>query len=239
MNEMFQPQWNLYDIKPEDNEHDLFRSVIQEFNDIAGFPIMYFELDADKSDFDQLYGENTNLKYKEAKLTRMVYDPAEESRVLSTFGLTSDDTLQYIMIPKETFKRDVSDNEPKPGDVLKTLWNNRNYEIVNITSEQKIFKAKKHVWEIICKPFRFAEESISTQEIYDDTFNAPVWDDKLWADDSTLDSIEPSGSLKSISPSAIGTPTLNKDNFNDNVFIEKESEEIHDYKDKDTKIYGY
>ena len=238
-----QPQWNLYNIHDNDNEHDLYKSVISEFNDIAGFPVLYFELDVTNGKFDPLYGEMSNMKYNEPKLTRLIYEPESEPKILSTFGLSVDDTLQFMLIPKDTYKRDVSEVEPKPGDVIKTLWNNSNYEIVDVGHTSNIFKGKRHIWSLTCKTYRYSEESVSTQDIYEDTFNPPIWDDKLWSDDSTLMSIDEKGFTNTLSPSAMGIESPNKINntfnkYRDNVIIEEESDNEKNT-DKDTRIYGY
>ena len=241
---LFQPQWNLYNIHDNDNEHELYKSVIGEFNDIAGFPVLYFELDVTNGKFDPLYGEMSNMKYNEPKLTRLIYEPESEPRILSTFGLSIDDTMQYMLIPKDTYKRDVSELEPKPGDVVKTLWNNRNYEIVDVGQTSNIFKGKRHVWSFTCKTYRYSEESVSTKDIYEDTFSAPVWDDKLWSDESTLMSIDEKGFSNTLPPSATGEDNGNiidgsSSSYRDNIFIQEESDESDVYRDKDTRIYGY
>ncbi|MFW6014860.1 MAG: hypothetical protein ACOCRK_00320 [bacterium] len=81
---------------------------------------------------DPLYGEDPNSEYTKAFSTKLVYEPTEETNILDSFGITSDETIQYMQIPKSVFIRDVReefnnkyDKEkeiiPKVGDCIKTL----------------------------------------------------------------------------------------------------------------------
>jgi len=122
------------------------------------------------------------------------------------------------MIPKRVFYNDIGNRKPMVGDVIKTLWNNRNYEIVDIGSEQKIFQGRKNIWEFVCKPFRYS------------------------AGDETAENIaieDPGGAEE------LGNTDIDQDNleeYGDNDAIEEESDKIYDHKDHqsvDQKIYGY
>jgi hypothetical protein len=242
------PLWELYDVSDNNPEFCLYESVVMEFTDIAGFPVMYYRA---KSKLDKLYGEDANQNYYDPVKTKLYYQPSEEPNIIDAFGLRSDETLQYSLIPKGIFSRDigavisgipsgvknafggtgyiesnavattggtgtglrvdikvrngviykiyvnsfnpgsgyaVNDNitistgdgnatfqiasittkdlNPIPGDVIKTLWNNRNYEIVDIGAEQSIFQGKKLVWEFILRPYRFSEQSLMAEQIH-------------------------------------------------------------------------
>jgi hypothetical protein len=52
----------------------------------------------------------------------------------------------------------------KPGDVIKTLWNERSYEVADVGKEGSIFQLNKNVYEFILKPYRFSDQSESARE---------------------------------------------------------------------------
>jgi hypothetical protein len=121
-----------------------------------------------------------------------------------------------MSLTKAVFSRDINGIEkPKVGDVIKTLWNNKTYEIVDVGAENKIFQGKKLIWDFICKPFRHSNQSISADNII---FNRP--DEDLFPNDNfEFDTLE---------LSAIG----------DNEYIEEESDKI-DNNSVDSSYYGY
>jgi hypothetical protein len=122
-----------------------------------------------------------------------------------------------MQMSKSVFTRDVSNIFiPKIGDVIKTLWNNKSYEIVDVGSESKIFQGKKMIWEFICRPYRYSSQSESADDILFDT------------------------------PSEIDFPEINEtttskpiSSYGENDYIEEESEKIESYDNLDTTIYGF
>jgi hypothetical protein len=122
-----------------------------------------------------------------------------------------------MQISKSIFSRDVSNTFiPKIGDVIKTLWNNKSYEIADVGSESKIFQGKKMIWEFICRPYRYSSQSESADDILFDT------------------------------PSEIDFPEINEtttskpiSSYGENDYIEEESEKIESYDNLDTTIYGF
>jgi len=194
------PTWDLHDII-DNVEYDLYESLVAEFTDISGIIADYYILNpVVESQADVLYGETTRTAYLEPKQIKLIYEPTEEPTLTNTFGITSDEMIQFAATPKYTFSRDVSAGyQPLPGDVLVTHWNNRAYEVVDVSEEEKIFQLRKFIWSFILKPFRFSEQSDSAREV---TESDPL--------------------------SAYG----------DNVWIEEQSDDIHDYGDVDESIYG-
>ena len=171
------PEWELYHINGNP-EHDLQDSVVVEYNDIAGIKIEYYIRD-ESIEMDHLYGESVNTEYIGPYTTKFVYEVTEEPTVADTFGITSVDVIQYGWIPITTFSRDVSASyDPKPGDVLRTIWNERSYEIVDVGAENSIFQLKKNVYEFILKPYRFSDQSESAADVsFDvdgDTYTEPL-----------------------------------------------------------------
>lgn len=223
------PLWQLYDISADNPEFCLFESVIDEFVDIGGFPVEYY---ISAPNMDRLYGEDANNALWGPFVVKFIYEPTEEPSIIESFGVTSDETLQFAMVPKLTFSKELSAAyianpalsaqpwQPKPGDVIKTLWNDRNYEVVDMGAENQIFMARKLIWELILRPFRFSEQTDEQYEIH-----------------TGLDA-----SLRPPLPSASdGKPIdgYNDDHYGDNTWIEAESDKIDDYDDVDTKIFGY
>jgi len=242
------PLWSLYDVTENNPAYCMYESVVGEYTDIAGFPVQYYRA---KSKMDRLYGEDANQNYHDPVTTKLYYEPSDEPNMIDMMGIRSDETLEYSLIPKSTFSRDIgavisgvpqtiggaiggtgyltknqvsttggtgtglvvdittsngsvtsikldsfnkgsgyvigdtitivggdsnasfiisttttSDITPMAGDVIKTLWNNRNYEIADVGAEQSIFMAKKLVWEFILRPYRYSEQSLMAEQIH-------------------------------------------------------------------------
>lgn len=236
----YRPQWELEDLE-NNPEHQLFNSMICEFTDISGFSVIYY---VSKANMDELWGEDPNNDYEEGSITKLIYEPTEETTILNAFGITSDETLQFAMIPRDTFTRDVSgaflsaapsgtdvatvNVEPMAGDVIKTVWNDRKYEVVDVGKEAKIFQAKKMVWELILRPYRFSEQSEQAEEIYlgintEDDYNH---DQTSWTEAPSADTKPPT------KPYAEGT-------YGDNTWAEETSDSVDNYKDVDTGVFGF
>ena len=182
----------MYDTSDGNREHDLFDSVIVEYNDVQGVEINYYIRDENIS-MDRLYGESVNTAYLGPYSTSMTYEVSDEATEMTAFGITSIDMIQYGWMPKATFTRDVSGGyDPKPGDVIQTVWNERSYEIVDAGEEGSIFQLKKMVWEFILKPYRFSEQSDSAEDIsydVDSTLTEPLtaYGDNEWITDESDD----------------------------------------------------
>jgi len=209
-------EWELYDIS-SNTEQDLFKGYITEFTDIAGIKIEYYIRDETIA-MDDLYGESTNTSYLPARESKIVYDPTEEPTMTTGFGIHSEEQIQFALMPKFTFTRDVSAGyHPKPGDVIKTLWNSRTYEIADVNEEERIFQLNKPIWAFILKPFRFSDQSQSTAS-------------RTGPDDITEFNRDPSPALD---PDTTSQPLTA---YGDNEYIEEESDEIYDY---DDSVYGF
>lgn len=165
--------WSLYNLV-DNPEHTLMSNHLCEVADVVGFPVEYRVL---LSNYDYLFGEDPNEKLSEPILTKVVYNPEEETAILDMFGITGDQTLQYMFIPISTFDRDMMDDyyrmfgtnvivKPKVGDVITVLAFNRSYEITNVSQEQTIFLGKKFTYAIILRPFRFSEQSDEHREVH-------------------------------------------------------------------------
>lgn len=228
------PKLSIYQIAGN-VEHNLFESLIVEYCDIAGFEVEYYVRDETTDDLDDLYGESLyqNTAFKPKKLTKVIYEVTEEPTITDGFGIHSEETIQYAFMPKHIFNRDVAnplglndpngDHQPVPGDVIKTIWNDRAYTIVDVAEESHIFQANKSIWEFILKPFRFSEESFSASAI--SPFDRPPTENRT----------------------DIQTMTTPLSAYGNNEYIENQSDDIYDYandgdlapNDVDTSVYGY
>jgi len=180
------PEWELHHLN-NNPEHNLYESYIVEFTDISGIVVDFYIRDTSIS-LDTLYGESVNTAYLTPQRTKIIYEVTEEISSTTPFGIVSEDMIQYGFMPKYTFSRDVSGSSgillPKPGDVIKTIWNERAYEIVDVGEEAHIFQLKKLVYEFILKPFRFSEQSQSAKDITDsDPLSA--FGDNNWIEDES------------------------------------------------------
>jgi hypothetical protein len=189
------PKWELYGTE-NNPEYDYFQETITEFTDISGIKIKYW-IRSTTTDEDTLYGEPSNeVEYLGPYETKILYDVTEEVTNTNTFGILSEDIVQYAFMPKYTFTRDVSASyNPRPGDVIQTLWNERSYEIVDVGEEEKIFQLKKTVWEFILKSFRFTEQSDTAKTLLkspDSTMTTPVsaYGDNEWLEEQSDDVYE-------------------------------------------------
>ena len=214
-------------------EHNLFDCAIQEFTDISGFSVDYYVYDQTITK-DKLYGESSGgFEYFHSPIrTKMVYEVTEEGKSYRTFGMFPMDVLQYLYIPKSSFKRDIIEGlkknnitllieEPQIGDLIQTLWNNQTYQIVDIGLEDKIFQAKKLVYEFILKPYEFSDQSVSASNIL------------------TTDPFDVGESI-TISTSAGSTP-LSGASYSDSDWIQRQSNQMDAYSedDVDKDFYGY
>jgi hypothetical protein len=231
--QLIKPKWTLHDLNANP-EHDLFQSYIVEFNDISGIEVDYYiRIEGVDTEIDHIYGEPLyqNTYWSTAHRTKLIYETTEEPSITDLFGTVSDDQIQFASMPKFTFYRDVNANAvdvtnvsaaPKAGDVIKTIWNDRAYEVVEVHEEIQVFQLNKQAYQFILKPFRFSEQGDSADSIAELTF-------------------EPTEFIDTSTESTPLTATYaHTDNTElENETIDKESDEIDDYSDVDTSIYGY
>ena len=223
---LIKPTWQLHDLN-NNIEHELFEDYIVEFTDIAGIEVDYYiRNETGITEMDDIYGEPMyqNTFYNPARRTKVLYDTTEEPTLTEVFGIVSEDQIQYAFMPKFTWSRDVSagtylrdgvihNMRPNVGDLMTTIWNDHNYEIVDVGEEAHIFQLNKFVWEFILRPLRYSEQSNSIANIVDPVLR------------------EPSDTDTATSPLTAS--------MGDNATIEEESNEIDNYGDVDTAIYGF
>jgi hypothetical protein len=204
--------WEVHDL--DNPEWDLFESLIVEQNDHFGFEVLYYRYDHSKP-MDTLYGEDQTSQFLPGKRTKITYSPPEESSLVTMFGLTDIEQMNFGQIPVYTFKRDILEDfeieceEPVAGDVIHFLWNGNSYEVTDVCMEQNIFQGKKFCYELRMKVFRFAEQS-----------------------DSATEAMSHPKNLRTANSEQVSA-------WGDNDWIEQESDNIDNYTDVDEKIYGF
>jgi hypothetical protein len=245
----YDPEWSIYHPGEDNPELQLYASYIVEATDIAGFVIEYYIA---ISNLDYLYGEDSNQSFLQPATTRLMYEPSNDDHILNIFGLSEENSIQYTVIPKYTFTRDVSGTfaeisiddvdeiQPKIGDVIKCLWDGNTYEICTVGDTGKVFSASKQTWELILKPYRFSVESPAAEEIHSGV-SSEFFDISSFNNEDL-----PSGTSITINTSGgheitgSDNPAPSGNNTSDNLmpigendWIEEESDKIDDYEDID------
>lgn len=214
------PQWRM-EQNFGNEDHNLMDSVSMEKNDIFGFKVHYYVLDPTNSYGDYLFGEFKDRKFLGPYETYITYEPINDTHNLNQFGIFSEEDIQYMEIPIKTFNRDVTErnisatktlNEPAPGDVIVTLWNDKKYEVTDVNNDVKIFAGYTYVYSLQLKPIRYSEDSEEMDALRNDNPLQTNEEDMLFQTLADLD---------------------------DSDAIEAESNSIDNNDDADKKIYGY
>jgi len=172
------PKWSLYDLN-FNQEHDLVTGYLMEITDIAGIEVDYFRRD-ESVPYDPLYGEHTNTAFEEPITTKVLYDVGEEPNLWSSFGMFGGDIIT-THIPIGTWKRDISQTlTPMIGDVLHVKWLDREFEVVHVDDDDRIFQLKKMIYILVLRPYRFSEQSASATEVYTETLPMSAYGDNDW-----------------------------------------------------------
>lgn len=229
--------WSMYDISDYNPEHRLMASHLCEVADVTGFKIQYRILLTNE---EYLWGEDANEQLSEPVETRCIYDPTSNETMLDMMGMSSDENIQFMSIPIATFERDLAklyydtfattDDQhvvvqPKPGDVITTTWNGRNYEITHMEPYNTIFMAKGFTYDLVLKPFRYSSQSDSHKEVFS----------------GETDFFDP---FASIIEGPDGNDYLEEglpsNKFGDNIDSETESDKVYDYsKENDPDFYAF
>jgi len=156
----------------------LYDSFITEAYNKFGVPMVYYSVDYDV-DYDKLWGEDMDRLVERKFHAMAYYELQEEIELFTKFGIEGIDNF-HIYISKKHFEVAStysidSDNitgntsgvsaydpiEPKRGDIMMSIYNNRWYEIVNVQQEQEQFLQHKHSWDLIVKIRRDEHMTVS------------------------------------------------------------------------------
>lgn len=181
------PKWSLYDLN-FNQEHDLVTGYLMEITDIAGIKVLYYRRNED-TPYDPLYGEQTNTNYEEPIETKVLYDVGEEPNLWSSFGMFGGDILT-CHIPQGTWRRDISQTlEPMIGDAIHIEWLDREFSVVHVDNDDRIFQLKKMIYILVLRPYRFSEDSESAAAIYTESVPMSAYGDNEWIEQQS-DSID-------------------------------------------------
>lgn len=167
---LLKPKWEMEQLN-RNVEWDLYEQYVTEYADIFGISVDYYVFDGTQATMDPIYGEDPLASYAGPYRVKFVYQVTLEPATLDIFGYSSTDTIEMVQMPKSVWTRDMQSSGPKVNDVIKTVWNNIVYEVVDVGEESSIFQLKKFVWELILRPFRYSEQSDSADAI---TTSLPV-----------------------------------------------------------------
>jgi len=181
------PKWTVYDLQ-FNQEHDLIQNYIMEYTDIFGIEVEYRRRKSNIP-YDPLYGEHTNTEFEDAITTKVIYDVGEEPNLWSSFGMFGGDIIT-CHIPMGTWNRDISRTlTPNIGDVIYIKWLDREFEVVHVDDDDRIFQLKKMIYILILRPYRFSEQSESATDIYTETVPMSGFGDNEWIKEQS-DSID-------------------------------------------------
>lgn len=156
----------------------LYDSIITEAYNKFGVPMVYYCVDYNVN-YDKIWGEDMD-RLIERKFHFMAYfELQEETELFSRMGIDGIDNF-HIHVSKKHFEvastySIVSYNitgdtvgvsaypsyTPKRGDIIKSIYNNRWLEIVNVQAEQVQFLQHKHSWDLIVKIRRDEHMNVS------------------------------------------------------------------------------
>ena len=182
------PKWTVYDLQ-FNQEHNLIQSYLMEFTDIAGIEVEYWRRNTDIP-YDPLYGEHTNTTYDDPIETKVLYDVGEEPNLWSSFGMFGGDIIT-CHIPIGTWNRDISQTlKPNIGDVIYIKWLDREFEVVHVDDDDRIFQLKKMIYILVLRPYRFSEQSATATEVCTETVPMSGYGDNEWIEEQsdTIDS---------------------------------------------------
>ena len=146
----------------------LYDSIITEAYNKFGIPMVYYSVDYDKN-YDRIWGEDMDRLIERKFYCMAYYELQEEIELFTKFGIEGIDNF-HIYISKKHFEQastysiasyNITGDTtgisayaplvPKRGDIMKSVYNNRWYEIVNVQQEQEQFLQHKHSWDLIVK----------------------------------------------------------------------------------------
>jgi hypothetical protein len=149
------------------NDKKLYDSVITEAYNKFGVPMVYYVVDYDKN-YDKIFGEDMDRVIERKFNCMAYYELQEEIEMFTKWGIEGIDNF-HLYISKShleiasTYNIDGTMSgstsgegtypsyTPKRGDIIRSVYNDRWYEIVNIQQEQEQFLQTKHSWDLIVK----------------------------------------------------------------------------------------
>jgi hypothetical protein len=155
-NEMFKKTGNLYD-----NERELYSILQMESFNIKGTPVEYLAISYDV-EYNKIWGEDNDRNYLSAFDVMAYYELPQETEMWTKYSIEGIDVF-HMFINKLHFNKISGGSgifpldggySPKIGDLIRSVYNNFYYEIVNVNHTEEMFLQFKHSWDLIVKPFK-------------------------------------------------------------------------------------
>ena len=160
------------------NDRAVFENTLSEAIDIFGIDIEYWVVEFDETK-EELYAEDSKpLITEKYSMKASAEYLASEDFMLTKFGLQSTDTMELV-IPKSKFEEIVGDGaEPKSGDRIKVIYQDRIYTVAEAKEESNIFLQKKFSWLLILNPTDFNGTEVTPNiGVPDYEDEPPIFDD--------------------------------------------------------------
>ena len=160
------------------NDRAVFENTLSEAIDIFGIDIEYWVVEFDETK-EELYAEDSKpIITEKYSMKASAEYLASEDFMLTKFGLQSTDTMELV-IPKSKFEEIVGDGaEPKSGDRIKVIYQDRIYTVAEAKEESNIFLQKKFSWLLILNPTDFIGAEVTPNiGVPDYEEEPPLFDD--------------------------------------------------------------
>jgi hypothetical protein len=114
---------------PKSQEHFLLNSFDSELIQIAGTPILYYELFIQRQTIDYLYREDRGKIWSTSPVTlRGYYEPIPSQNYLNMFGIDAPDEVQFLFNYRDVLK--AIGHPPKLGSRIYSVQKGENWEIM-------------------------------------------------------------------------------------------------------------
>ena len=153
------------------SERRLFDLLITEAYNKHGVSMIYYPISFDVN-YDKLYGEDLDRKIIRKFNLMVFYTLPRVEKLWSKFGIEGMDNFSMFCSKKHfqvASQYDYTQTSasfgvyvPKIGDIIRALYNNYYYEIVDIKEESgQYLQSPQHMWEFLVKPYRDTRLSLS------------------------------------------------------------------------------
>lgn len=153
-----------------DRESRLFSLLYTEAINMHGVPMVYYVNSYDTT-YDKIFGEDNNRNILRNFNVQAYYELPNEDELWSRFNIEGIDNF-HIQITMRHFdeasrynsqgtSRTYTPYLPKEGDFLKAKYNDYFYEVVTVKQQVGQFLKRHHVWDLIVRPMRDENLSVS------------------------------------------------------------------------------
>jgi hypothetical protein len=157
-----------------ENEKNLYDLLLTESYNKFGVRGQYYITTYD-TNYDKIYGEDGNRRFTRKFDIMTYYELPKELELWSKFGIEGLDNFKMYMSKLHYRAARTNGNYsydvPRIGDVINIVYNNRYYEIIDISEEEEIFLQRKHSWTLTVQVFKDDHMSLDNSLSADDLTN--------------------------------------------------------------------